>query len=325
VKIVVALCAWLALHGTAVAADAPAPGEAAAPATPDGGAPEATPADATTPPAQVPAPDLGPPPSPPQPVPLPEPPPPRAAPPPEEWPIEYVLRPQTIPAGYLHGSLTGVATLLDDTFRDSNGRAYGSSYQAGGTLTFGISDRVEFSTFVPRLLCQSASALSVCSDYARINGSGIGFGYGVVRTRAVQLELSTSVGVAITNPLTLSLGVGARTKLLVFDWFALELALAASRSIDAPLGYQETAFGSAIVDLNFQVTHNLLVWVDLEPNAALDHLGEPRLEPFGGASWTFENAVQLGLSGGVYNVLTRHAWDTSLPGKYVAVTLQFWL
>jgi hypothetical protein len=330
-RIVVALCAWLVLHGSAGAAEPSPPVDGAVAPEADAGAD-----------GDVPAPDAAPVPlGTPAPVPQmadspPAPPPGRilptdpaaikeGAPGPDEWPIEYVLRPQTVPAGRLQVDVTGSITLIDGDFRSPGGVKYWSWGQAGVATDFGISDRLEFSSYIPRLLCADVGEPSGCSRYARINGSGVGFGYGLVRTRPFQLVLTTNASIALTNPMTLQISGGARAKVLVAGRLALLFGLSARKWLDAPPGYAETAFGTVLLEPVLQVTHNLDVWLGLEPNSALDHLSEPRLTPWGGIGWTFENAVELSASGGVFNVLARRPWDSSLPGKYVELDVGFWI
>ncbi len=331
VKIIGGVCALLTLHGLALAQDGSSRGATAAPRQPDAGAPEAAPAPpppvagwAAPPPAPPPrspvvqsnAPTFAP----------------RRAPPSDRWPIEYVLRPQTIPEGGLQVALASSATLVDSNFQPGPGIRYSNFYQEGGSVTFGGTDRLELTAFVPGLFCESSSARSGCGDYARLDDSGFGFGFGVLRTPTVQLEAKTSVYVAMTKPLTVAFDIGARTKVLLANRVAIELALAVDRWINSPLVFpapyfyfEATGWGSAVLDLNLQATRHLLVWFDLAPNAPLQRLGEPRLEVFGGSSWTFDNATQLGLRAGTFNVLARHDWDISLPAKYVTLTLQFWI
>jgi hypothetical protein len=338
--VVVSSALWLA-RATAHAADAaPTSPDAASPDSPDAGAPEPPPAapqaiDGDTP-ANADRRVAQPPPPAPYPmrfVSTPVSNPPSFAwnrrPGPDEWPIEYVLRPQTIPADTTRVELTTFAAFIDGDFIPSSGlqARYHDWVQVGGAFLFGVTDRVETSIFVPRTLCWSDGSPSVCDDYARVSGSGADVRFGVVRTHAVQLRLSTGFDVGLSDPLTLEVNLGARTKILFADRVALELALDVSKWLDPPVFYedQRVGFWGATLDLNVQVTPHVLVWGDLEPNAPLDHIGEPRLEPRAGASWTFDNALDLGVRAGIYNVLPRHAWDLGLPGKFAALAMSFWL
>jgi hypothetical protein len=245
----------------------------------------------------------------------------------DKWPIEYVLRPQTIPAGRLQAVLSVADSIVDSGFRSPSGVAYHGFVRAGGTMTFGETDRVQFSAYVPRLLCDGSGSPSGCSDYARINGSGFGFRFGVLRTPGFQVAFESDLSIVVTNPLTFAVDAGVRTKWLIGRRVALEVELDASKWLAPPSGYeyQAVGYGTAILDLNVQVSRHLLIWADVIPNTPLDRLGEPRMEPFGGVSWTFENAVQLAASGGVYNILGRHAWDISLPGRFFTLSVLFWI
>jgi len=339
VRIFVVVCAWLLLAPPRVAAAAEGAADAGA-AEPDSGAPSgdaspdaaAAPDASPTPPRPAQAADgerPGRPPARPispavpagSPVSVKQGAPPRSA-----WPIESVLRPQTIPAGYLRLTVSTAALLTAPSYRSATGRAYGNSYQAGATMTMGATDRVEFSTYVPKILCGGSGAVNACSDYARFNGAGFGFVFGVARTRAVQVALGVNLDVALTNPFTVEAWASGSAKLLLEDHVALALGLSASHWIDPPPFYDpiaDTAYGFVEVDL--QLARHLLAWSALEPSAPFGHSDQRRLGARGGLTWTFENAAELGASGGVYSVLPRRPEDLWVPGGSVIVSLRVWL
>jgi hypothetical protein len=248
------------------------------------------------------------------------------APPRSEWPLEYVLRPQTIPAGYLRLSVNTGAQLVDPSYRTINGGTYGSSYQAGATMTFGVTDRVELSTYVPKIFCEGSGPVSACSDYARFSGAGFGFAFGVVRTRGVQVALGVGLDVAITNPFTIEAWASTSAKLLLEAHVSLALGLTVSHWIDAARFYEPISdYASGYVEVDLQLTRHLIAWSALEPGGPLRYDDQRRLGARGGLTWTFENATELAASGGVYNVLPRRPEDLWVPGGSVVVSLRLWL
>jgi hypothetical protein len=351
VKLLVCLSVLVAFPALAAAADGGAPSEATPGAgTPDAAAPDAGAPDAAAPPPAVeaaapgPAPSAAPrsssadgempnaapqvaavEPSPSPPPKINEPFPPPTQPPPDEWPIESVLRPQTIPGGRTVVTLTSSGSVVDSAFRDRYGRQYGSYAQLGVSFGFGVTHRIELDTFFPRIFCFATGELSQCSGYARFNGSGFGLAFGLVRTRPFQLVATSSLAIAVTTPLAGSVDLGVGAKVLLGDRVALDLSLGASKLLGAPLGYPNTAYASEGGQIDIQASHNLLVWGGLRAYSAINFINEPRLTPSAGLSWTFENATQVGASGGVWNILPRESWDIGLPVTSFGVYLLTWI
>ena len=245
------------------------------------------------------------------------------------WPIEYVLRPQTLPAGLTEAGVRA------SVFRPQSGplaTAAGFPYTFHSTLSLGLwvrvglTERSEMQFYAPRILCVAAADPSGCSDINRFNATEISGTYGLVRSRMTQLKVFGGILIARSaKPLTFAWDVGTRTKILFGRVVALEMALVASRQVDQPESSGDTAArGSLVVDLNVQVTHHLLVFADLNPYAPIDHLDQIALEPSAGASWTFSKRLEAAASAGIYNVLARRNWDTGVPGSYYVLSMRFW-
>ena len=247
----------------------------------------------------------------------------------DRWPIEYVLRPQTLPEGMAE---LGVRSSV---FRPQSGAlttaagvpyAFNSYFALGAWLRLGVTDRFELEFSAPRILCMEEATPSGCNDINRFNGTGGSATYGVLRSRTLQLELFGNVSIAQSaKPLTWAWDLGARTKILFGESVALELGLDFNRRIDPGSSQTDTsARGSFVVDLNVQVTHQLNIFADLNPYAPVDRLGEPALEPLGGASWTFNNESEIVARAGAYNVLSRRSWDNNVPGTFYVLSLVLW-
>jgi hypothetical protein len=248
---------------------------------------------------------------------------------PDRWPIEYVLRPQTLPEGIFELGVRSSA------FRPQSGRlttaagapyAFNPYFALGAWLRLGVTDRFELAFSAPRILCLEEAAPSGCNDINRYNGTGASATYGVFRSRTLQLKLFGNVSIARSaKPLTWAWELGARTKILLGQSVALEMGIDLNRRIDPGSSQTDTsARGSFVVELNVQATHHLNLFADLNPYAPVDRLGEPALEPFGGASWTFDNQSELVASAGAYNVLSRRNWDNNVPGTFYVLSLVFW-
>jgi hypothetical protein len=247
----------------------------------------------------------------------------------DRWPIEYVLRPQTLPEGMLELGVRSSA------FRPQSGRlttaagapyTFNPNFALGAWLRLGVTERFDLEFSAPRILCLEEAAPSGCSDINRYNGTGVSATYGVLRSRTLQLKLFGNVSIARSaKPLTWAWELGARTKILFGQSVALEIGLHFNRRIDPGSSQTDTsAHGSFVVELNVQATHHLNLFADLNPYAPVDRLGEAALEPFGGASWTFDNQSELVASAGAYNVLSRRRWDNSVPGTFYVLSLVFW-
>jgi hypothetical protein len=279
----------------------------------------ASPPQAPIPPAPVPPPVVEP--QAPQPAPQPS--------PLDQWPIEYVLRPQTLPEGMFE------LGLRSSVFRPQSGpltTAAGAPYAfnpylaLGAWVRLGITERFDLAFSAPRILCLEESAPSGCNDINRYNGTGFSAAYGVLRSRILQLKLFGDISVARSaQPLTWAWELGARTKILFGHVVALEMGLDLNRRIDPGSSQSDTsARGSFVVELNVQATHHLNLFADLNPYAPIDRLDEAALEPFGGASWTFDNQSEIVASAGAYNVLPRRRWDNGVPGTFYVLSMVFW-
>jgi len=245
------------------------------------------------------------------------------------WPIEYVLRPQTLPEG-----MFGLG-LRSSVFRPQSGpltTAAGAPYTfhpnlaLGAWLRMGVSERFDLEFSAPRIVCLKESDPSGCNDINRYNGTGVSAAYGVLRARTLQLKLFGTISVARSaRPLTWAWELGARTKILFGHVVALEMGLDLNRRIDAGSSQTDTsARGSFVVELNVQATHHLNLFADLNPYAPVDRLDEVALEPFGGASWTFDSQSEIVASAGAYNVLSRRRWDNNVPGTFYVLSMVFW-
>ena len=190
----------------------------------------------------------------------------------------------------------------------------------------GLTERFDIEFSAPRILCLEESAPSGCSDINRYNGTGASAAYGVLRSRTLQLKLFGSISIARSaRPRTWEWELGTRTKILLGQIVAVEMALDFYRRIDPGTSQTDTsARGSFLFELNVQATHNLNLFADLNPYAPVDRLDEPAFEPFGGASWTFKNLSEIVASAGTYNVLARRSWDNTVPGTFYILSMVFW-
>ena len=239
-----------------------------------------------------------------------------------------MLRPQTLPVGITE------AGVRSSVFRPQSGpltTAAGAPYTFNSTLSLGlwvrtgITERSEMQFIAPRILCLAASNPSGCSDINRFNATEISGTYGVVRARTTQLKVFAGISIARSaDPLTFAWEVGTRTKILFGRIVALEMALVASRRVNPGPSVADTApRGSFILNLNVQVTRNLLISADINPYAPMDRLDEMALEPFAGVSWTFRNRFEILASAEMHNVLARRNWDTSVPGSTYTLSARF--
>jgi hypothetical protein len=240
-----------------------------------------------------------------------------------------VLRPQTLPEGLIELGLRA------SVFRPQSGplaTAAGTPYTFNPYLALGLwarlglPERFDLEFSAPRILCLEESAPSGCNDINRYNGTGASVAYGLLRFRTLQLKLFGSLTIARSaKPLTWLWELGARTKILLGKVAALEMALDLNRRIDPGSSQTDTsARGSFVVELNVQATHQLNLFVDLNPYAPLDRLRETELELFGGASWTFQNQSEIVASAGTYDLRSRRSWDSSVPGTFYVLSLVFW-
>jgi len=247
----------------------------------------------------------------------------------DRWPIEYVLRPQTLPEGM---SELGVRS---SAFRPQSGPlttaagvpyTFNAYFALGAWLRLGVTERFDLEFSAPRILCLEEAAPSGCSDINRYNGTGVTATYGVLRSRTLQLKLFGNVSIARSaRPLTWAWELGARTKILFGQSVALEMGIDFNRRIDPGASQTDiSARGSFVVELNVQATHHLNLFADFNPYAPVDRLGEPALEPFGGASWTFDSQSEIVASAGAYNVLSRRSWDNNVPETFYVLSLVFW-
>lgn len=245
------------------------------------------------------------------------------------WPIEYVLRPQILPEGLLE------LGLRSSVFRPQSGpltTAAGTPYTFNSYLALGLWARVglperfdlEFSA--PRILCLEDSAPSGCNEINRYNGTGANVAYGLLRAHTLQLKLFGSISIARSaKPLTWLWELGARTKILFGQIVALEMALHLNRRIDPGTSQTDSsARASFILELNVQATHQLNLFVDLNPYTPVDRMDDAALEVFGGASWTFQNQSEIVASAGTYNVRSRRSWDSTVPGSFYVLSMLFW-
>jgi hypothetical protein len=247
----------------------------------------------------------------------------------DRWPIEYVLRPQTLPEGMLElGLRPSVVRPQSGPLTTAAGAPYTFNpyFALGAWLRLGVTERFDLEFSAPRILCLEEAAPSGCNDINRYNGTGVSATYGVLRTRTLQLKLFGNVSVARSaKPLTWAWELGARTKILFGQSVALEMGIDFNRRIDPGSSQTDTsARGSFVVELNVQATHHLNLFADLNPYAPVDRSGEPALEPFGGASWTFNNQSEIVASAGAYNVLSRRSWDNNVPETFYVLSLVFW-
>ena len=246
----------------------------------------------------------------------------------DKWPIEYVLRPQTLPEGAIRPVLTA------DYFRPRAGVLYtplGIPYTfhpnllVGVSAGYGATDRLQLNVSAPRLLCFGGSQPNGCDDLDRANGSGVSLGYGLVRTRPFQLVASAGMSIWRSDPVTFAWNLGVRGKLLFRDVVALELEASARRPLDTGSAQDSYLQLTFVTDLNLQLTHHLLVFVDLDPYAPAGHLDAPALEGLAGVEWSFENRSDLGLRAGIYNLLADRSWQNSVPGSFYLLTFSVWL
>ena len=258
--------------------------------------------------------------------------PPAAAPPPYEspadsWPIEYVLRPQTLPHGLRLVDLR-LAVLRPQSGALAAGQptSFHSTLSLGVWARAGISERFEVGFSAPRLFCVASSNPSGCSDTNRYNGTEANVSYGLLQSRLLQLKLFAGLLIARSaQPFTFVWYLGTRAKILFGQIVALEMAFSASRGIYADPSLGDTFVrGSFVLDFNFQVTHHLLIFADVNPYAPLDRLDEIELESFAGASWTFTNRSEIIASAGMGNVIAQRSWDSSVPGSYYTLSVRFW-
>ena len=245
------------------------------------------------------------------------------------WPIEYVLRPQTLPEGLIElGVRSSVFRPQSGPLTSSTGTPYTfNSYLALGLWArMGLPERFDMEFSMPRVLCLEESAPSGCNEINRYNGTGASVAYGLLRFRTLQLKLFGSLLIARSaKPLTWEWELGTRTKILLGQVVALEMALHLNRRIDPGSSQSDTsARGSFILDLNVQATHQLNLFLDLNPYTPLDRFGDAALELFGGVSWTFRNQSEIVASAGTYNVRSRRSWDSSVPGSFYVLSMVFW-
>lgn len=245
------------------------------------------------------------------------------------WPVEYVLRPQTLPAGVMEVGTVARA------FRPQSGElttADGMPYTFHSTLTMGlwaragVTDRLDVGLSAPRVFCLSRAEPSGCSDINRHNGTGPSLAYGLLRARAVQLKLFAGLAIARSSmPMTWAWNAGGRAKILLGTILAVEMALAFDRRISPrPSEAKNSTNASSIFELNLQAHRQLNLFAGLNPYAPLGHLGESALALWGGASWAFKNLSEVVASAGTTNVLANRAWSNSVPGTFYTLALLFW-
>jgi hypothetical protein len=245
------------------------------------------------------------------------------------WPIEYVLRPQTLPEGLIElGARSSVFRPQSGPLTTAAGTPYtfNSNLALGFWVRVGLPKRFDFEFSAPRVLCLESSAPSGCGEINRYNGTGASVSHGLLRFRTLQLKLSGNISIVRSaKPLTWAWELGARTKILFGQVVALEMALDLNRRIDPGPSQTDTSVrGSFVLDLNVQATHHLNLFIDLNPYTPVDRLGDPALELFGGASWTFRNQSEIVASTGIYNVRSHRSWDTGVPGTFAVLSMVFW-
>jgi hypothetical protein len=119
--------------------------------------------------------------------------------------------------------------------------------------------------------------------------------------------------------------LGTRGKILLGHVVAVEVALAVARRFDpGPSQRDRSARGSAVLEMDFQATRQLNVFVAATPYAPTDHLGETALEVRGGVSWSFRNLSEIVASAGATNVLADRGWDDGVPGTFYRLSMLFW-
>jgi hypothetical protein len=245
------------------------------------------------------------------------------------WPVEYVLRPQTLPA-----RVTEVGALAR-AFRPQSGElttASGMPYTFHSTLTLGLwartglTDRVEVGMSAPRVFCLSRAEPSGCNEINRYNGTGPSLSYGLLRARAVQFKLFAGLEIVRSSmPMTWAWIAGGRAKILMGTVLAVEMALSFDRRISPGASEPKNATNaSSILELNLQAKRRLNLFAGLNPFAPLDHLGEAALALWGGAAWTFKNLSEVVAAAGTHNVLANRAWSNSVPGTFYTLSLLFW-
>jgi hypothetical protein len=247
----------------------------------------------------------------------------------DAWPLAYVRRPQTLLAGMLDIELTtGVFRPSDDFNVDPrNGVLYQfhPNLQAGAGLSAGITDRLELDIYIPDILCFDSLEPSGCSPNNRHRGN-LGIDYGFLRRARLQAVAEAGFELDHSSPSVFGWYAAIGLKFLAADRLSLSLRLSAGEEIDTPSTLLPSPLYAHLNGgLDVQLTERLLFLVHAEPWAPPADLDEGiALEVYGGLSYTFNHHVQAALSGGVYNALSEPAWYASVPGSFVAASLDFW-
>jgi hypothetical protein len=200
-----------------------------------------------------------------------------------------------------------------------------SSLGVGAHVAVGMTDRLEVTVSVPKVLCFDDGQPSLCSPWNRYINTGLGVSYAALRRPRNDLTVGAGVWVAANQPLRLRWSLGGNLKtLVVANRFALVTGLHFQRSFDAPPnGNPLLVFVTA--DLNLQVTRRFLVYGILIPWGSLGDLdGGIALQALGGASFTFNPSLALGSAIGGTNLLDQRPWDHYVHGWYATLQLTYW-
>jgi hypothetical protein len=242
----------------------------------------------------------------------------------EEWPIEYVLRPQTDPAGWVRAAAWGSAYVPTDIVTTPMGRL-GNLYAASASVSVGLTARVDVRVSLPDLYCHAGNLQSYCDNRSTMGGAGMAVGIGVVRRRAVQVLLLPEVSMEYTQAPAYRLAMSGRLKWLAHQRVALELGLGARKTFPEEVAPLRATFIHAEGMAAFQATRHLLLSAALAASAATEGMDRPDLRLIGGPWWTFSNGVQVGASVASPHLLARRPTNNYVNGASLVLNLSLWL
>ena len=247
----------------------------------------------------------------------------------DRWPIEFVRRPQTLPAGMFEVALGGSAFRPDPIVmvdpRTGVLYMFHPSLTLGGALGYGMTNMSEFNLSLPRVFCFDTGVPSSCSPFNRYNGTGIDFEVALLRAPRAQLEIQSGISVGVSAPVILRWFLAANAKVLVARWLALRAAIEIAAFANPPAQVPNPLIGYAALGADLQATRQLRLYGVLTPWGSVgDVVQGIELEVRGGLSFSFTNRLETSLEVGATSVLPQPVWSRSVPGRFAGAALALW-